>query len=301
MTQFEIRDDAFHSVISKSSELEVVADGFIFTEGPIWHPDEHWLVFSDIISSVQYRWSELDGVEVFRRPSNMSNGNFFDNEGAIVSCEHATSRVVRHEYDGRVVKTIASHFEGKELNSPNDIVVDKMGRIWFTDPSFGRIRDDVGLVREQQLDFQGVYRLDPDGTLACIDKSFQQPNGLCLSLDHTKLYVNDSADPSIRVFDIAEDGSVKNGRLFARVEGEQEGRKWVPDGMKISNDGYLFCNGPNGVHIFDPDANCLGVIRFPEKSTNFCFGGSNLDWLYITASSRLYRIKTQTTGPRMIP
>ena len=301
MSDFEIRDPAFHTVIDESAKLEVIADGFVFTEGPIWHPVEQWLVFSDIISSVQYWWSEAQGLEVFRKPSNMSNGNYFDNDGRIVSCEHATSRVVRHDHDGRVVTTLASHWEGAELNSPNDIVVDKLGRIWFTDPNFGRTRDDVGIPRDLELDFQGVYRLDPDGMFDCVDRSFKQPNGLCLSLDHSQLYVNDSADPCIRVFDIDDAGNLANGRLFARVEGEQEGRKWVPDGMKVSMDGHIFCNGPNGVHIFDKDANCLGVIRFPEKSTNFCFGGPDLDWLYITASTRVYRIKTKTSGAPMIP
>ena len=299
--KFEVRNDAFHTIIDQNVELDIVADGFVFTEGPIWHPEEHWLIFSDIITSTQYRWSEEAGVEVFRKPSNMANGNYFDAEGRIISCEHASSRVVRHDYEGKLVKTLASHFEGKELNSPNDIVCDQKGRIWFTDPSFGRIRDDVGMPRDTELDFQGVYRLDPDGGLHLVADKFKQPNGLCLSLDERKLYVNDSADPSIRVFDINADGSLSNSKLWARVEGEQEGRKWVPDGMKIASCGHLFCNGPNGVHLFDTDANCLGVINFPEKSTNFCFGGADRDWLYITASSRLYRIKTKTHGEAMIP
>lgn len=238
---------------------------------------------------------------MFRKPSNMANGNFFDKEGRIVSCEHATSRVVRHDHEGRVITTLASHFEGRELNSPNDVVVDSQNRIWFTDPSFGRIRDDVGIPRETELDFQGVYRLDPDGTLDCVVRDFKQPNGLCLSLDQSQLYVNDSADPCIRLFDINSDASLSGGNIWARVEGEQEGRKWVPDGMKVATSGHIFCNGPNGVHLFDPSAKCLGVINFPEKSTNFCFGGPDRDWLYITASSSVYRIKTKTTGLSMIP
>lgn len=301
MTQFEIRDERFFNVIDKSAELEVIAEGFIFTEGPIWHPDEHWLVFSDIIGSKQYRWSQAEGLSLFRQPSNMSNGNFFDCDGHIVSCEHATSRVVRHDHGGRVVTTLAEHYEGRALNSPNDVVVDRAGRIWFTDPTFGRIRDDVGIPRDCELDFQGVYRLDPDGTLACVVDDFIQPNGLCLSLDESMLYVNDSADPCIRRFDIAEDGSLSGDHRFAEISGEQEGRKWVPDGMKVSNCGHIFCNGPNGVHLLNGEGECLGVIRFPEKSTNFCFGGPARDKLFITASSRLYCIQTKTDGPAMIP
>ena len=301
MEKFEIRNERFFDVIDESAQLEVVADGFVFTEGPIWHPQEHWLVFSDIVSSIQYRWSQGEGVTVFRRPSNMSNGNFFDREGRIVSCEHATSRLVRHDHDGRVVTTLASHHNGKALNSPNDVVVDSKGRIWFTDPSFGRIRDDVGIPRPCELDFQGVYRLDTDGRLDCVVGDFKQPNGLCLSRDETVLFVNDSADPCIRRFDIDEDGALSGDAIWARVEGEQEGRKWVPDGMKVANTDHIFCNGPNGVHLFDPEGNCLGVINFPEKSTNFCFGGPGRNRLFVTASSRLYSIETKIDGPGMIP
>ena len=301
MDKFEVRDERFFGVIDPTAELELIADGFIFTEGPIWHPTEHWLVFSDIISSMQYRWSERFGLTEFRQPSNMANGNFFDGNGRIVSCEHATSRLVRHEYDGRVVTTLANHYDGKELNSPNDVVVDTKGRIWFTDPTYGRTRDDVGMPRDCQLDFQGVYRLDPDGSLTCVVNDFKQPNGLCLSLEESQLYVNDSVDPCIRRFHIDEAGNLSNDTLWARVDGEQEGRKWVPDGMKVANTDHIFCNGPNGVHIFDPDGICLGVIRFPEKSTNFCFGGPDRDKLFVTASSRLYRIQTRIDGPPMIP
>ena len=301
MDKFEIRDERFFEVIAPEAELEVMAEGFVFTEGPIWHPHEHWLVFSDIVSSIQYRWTEKDGISVFRRPSNMSNGNFFDREGRIVSCEHATSRLVRHDHEGRVVTTLASHYGNKELNSPNDVVVDSKGRIWFTDPSFGRIRDDVGIPRDCELDFQGVYRLDPDGTLSCVVDDFQQPNGLCLSRDEKILFINDSADPCIRRFDIGDDGSLSGDQVWARVEGEQEGRKWVPDGMKVTNTDHIFCNGPNGVHLFNAEGTCLGVINFPEKSTNFCFGGEKLDRLFVTASSRLYSIRTKIDGPGMIP
>lgn len=303
MNDFLVLDPRFHEAIAEDAQMERLTDGLLFGEGPIWHPQEQFLIFSDIIAAIQYRWSPSDGQSVFRRPSNMANGNFLDREGRVLSCEHGTSRVVRHDHEGRVVTTLASHFEGKALNSPNDIVCDARGRIWFTDPSFGRIREDVGILRDCELDFQGVYRIDPDGTLTCVVRDFQQPNGLCLSLDESRLYVNDSADPSIRVFDIAEDGSLTHDMLFARVEGEQPGggRKWVPDGMKLSHHGFLFCNGPGGVHIFDEAGKDLGTIRFPEKSTNFCFGGADRTDLFITTANCLYRLPTKTSGPPMIP
>ena len=299
---FIVHDHEFHDIIPEGSQLEAVTGGFVFTEGPIWHPTEHWLMFSDIITSTQYKWSEADGLSVVRTPSNMSNGNFFDTVGRVVSCEHATSRVVRWDYENRVLTTLASHYEGQELNSPNDIVVDTLGRIWFTDPTFGRIREDVGYIRDVILDHRGVYRIDPDGTLTCVSKDFEQPNGLCLSNDEKQLFVNDSKDPCIKRFDINEDGSLSDATVWARVKGDEpKERQWVPDGMKVTNGGALLCNGPGGVHVYNDMAKCLGVISMPEKSTNFCFGGENRDWLYITASTHLYRIKTATNGAPMIP
>ena len=305
MEKFEIRDEAFFDIIDRDAKLDVIAGGFGFTEGPIWHPDEHWLMFSDIIGSRQYRWSEKDGLSDFRRPTNQTNGNCFDREGRVISCEHASSVLTRHDHDGKLIRVLASHFEGKEFNSPNDVVVDRKGRIFFTDPPFGRMREELGILREQELDFCGVYRLDPDGTLDCLVRDFEAPNGLCLSLDETKLYVNDSWDPCIRVFDINADGTLANDTIWARVEGEvtdpKTGTKWVPDGMKFSIDGTLWCNGPGGVHLFNKDAKCPGVILIPEKSANFCFGGPKRDQLFVTASTRVYRIDTKTSGPSMIP
>ncbi|MEM8749296.1 MAG: SMP-30/gluconolactonase/LRE family protein [Pseudomonadota bacterium] len=299
--ELEIRDERLTGLFPENAKLEKLETGFTFTEGPIWHPDDHYLIFSDIAESIQYKWTEADGLSVFRKPSNQTNGNAFDLEGRVLSCEHASSCFTRHDHNGKLLSVLASHYEGKELNSPNDVVCDSKGRIWFTDPNFGRTREELGVLRDQELDFQGVYRLDPDGTLTAVAKDFKQPNGLCLSLDENQLYVNDSADPSIRCFDIAEDGSLAGGDIWVRVEGEAGPRpKWVPDGMKLSLDGHLFCNGPGGVYVYDMDATCWGVILMPEKSTNFCFGGPNRDQLFITASSGLYRVATTTTGPAMI-
>jgi gluconolactonase len=287
------RDPQLAEVVDPAFELERFAGGFGFTEGPIWHPRDNWLLFSDIAESIQYQWSERAGLSVFRRPSNQANGNAFDCDGRIVTCEHASSWLVRHEHGGKLVRPIASHWQGGALNSPNDVIVDSRGRIWFTDPSFGRTRPDLGIEREQELAFQGVFRLDPDGTLALVCDDFQQPNGLCLDLEERRLFVNDSWGPHIRVFDIAEDGGLTGGAVWATVTGEGPG---VPDGMKIDADGRVFCNGPGGVHVFSPEAEWLGVIRLPEKSTNFCFGGPGLATLYITASSSVYRIETNTRG-----
>lgn len=293
---FEIRSDKFNTVLSESAPLEEIASSLGFTEGPIWHPTENWLVFSDIQESHQYKWSEKDGLSVFRTPSNQANGNCFDRDGQIISCEHASSHLVRHDHGGKRVTAIATTFQGREFNSPNDVVCDSKGRIWFTDPSFGRIREDLGILRDQELEYQGVFRLDTDGTLHLVSDNFQQPNGLCFSPDEARLFVNDSWGGHIRVMDVADDGSVSNDRIWADVTGDGEG---VPDGMKTTTDGHILCNGPGGVHIFDADAECLGVILTPQKSTNFCFGGIDFSTLYITASTSVYRIQTGLTGLAM--
>lgn len=294
---FDIRSPKFKGVVPETSSLDTVADGFGFTEGPIWHPQEEWLIFSDIQESHQYKWSDAAGLSVYRTPSNQSNGNCFDKQSRVITCEHASSHLVRHEHGGKRVTAIATQYDGKELNSPNDVICDAQGRIWFTDPSFGRIREDLGILRDQQLPFQGVFRLDPDGTLHLVADDFQQPNGLCFSADETQLFVNDSWGGHIRVFDIAADGSLANGRIWADLTGEGEG---VPDGMKCTDAGHILCNGPGGVHVFDHQAQCLGVILTPQKSTNFCFGGPGLSTLYITASTSVYRIQTGMTGLAMI-
>ena len=293
----DIAQMAIDGVIAPGTGLERVSGGFTFTEGPIWHPTEHWLVFSDVAESIQYRWKENDGLSVFRRPSNQANGNCFDREGRIVSCEHASSHLVLHDHGGKRVRVLASHYEGRELNSPNDVICDTRGRIWFTDPTFGRIREDLGLLRDPELPTQGVYRLDRDGTLTCVADDFRQPNGLCLSNDETRLFVNDSWGPTIRVFEVREDGSLAGGDVWATLRGEGEG---VPDGMKTDLEDRILCNGPGGVHVLAPDATHLGVIRTPEKSTNFCFGGPDLSTLFITASTSVYAIETKTHARPMI-
>ncbi|MEM1287481.1 MAG: SMP-30/gluconolactonase/LRE family protein [Pseudomonadota bacterium] len=290
--------EPIEGVIAPGTQIRQVETGFTFTEGPIWHPDEHWLVFSDIAESIQYKWSEKGGLKVFRRPSNQANGNCFDREGRIITCEHASSHLVIHDHGGKRVRTLARHYGGKELNSPNDVICDSKGRIWFTDPSFGRIREDLGILRDQQQPMQGVFRFDPDGSLTCVVDDFQQPNGLCLSNDEAKLFVNDSWGPTIRVFDVEADGSLTGGEVWATISGEGEG---VPDGMKIDLDNRIFCNGPGGVHVLSAEGDYLGKIATPEKSTNFCFGGPTGKTLFITACTSVYAIETLTSAKPMIP
>jgi gluconolactonase len=292
---FRVAHDDFHQFVDLSSKLERIATGFGFTEGPIWHPHDHYLLFSDIALSVQHQWTEAAGCSVFRTPSNQANGNAFDRNGFIVTCEHASSQVVRLEHSNKLVVPIATQFEGKRFNSPNDIVADDQNRLWFTDPSYGRTREDLGLIRESELDSQAVYCLHTDGRLVQVADNFQQPNGLCFSLDGTQLFVNDTPEFHIKVFDVnKETAELSNEKIWADISGEGEGG---PDGMKVSNHGHILCNGPGGVHVLNDRGELLGVILTPEKSTNFTFGGPNHSDLFITASTSVYRIRLLTDGP----
>jgi len=289
----EIRDSRLSQIIAADAPIEQIATGFQFTEGPIWHPHEKHLTFSDIIGNAMHRWSAADGLADFRRPSQMANGNTYDSQGRILTCEHASSRVVRSDGAGGGYQVLASHYGGKELNSPNDIVVKSDGAVYFTDPHFGRIVP-YGIARQQELAFQGVYRLEPkSGALILLVDDFVGPNGLCFSLDEKQLFVNDTMQGHIRLFDVETDGTLANGRVWATVEGEGAG---VPDGMKVDQAGNLFSCGPGGVHIFDGAANCLGVIHLPEGAANFAWGDDDLCSLYVTASTSVYRVRVNVPG-----
>lgn len=288
----EIRNPEFVSVVGDSVAFEKLAGGFKFTEGPLWHPRDKYLLFSDMPGDHMRKWSEDKDVSTFRQPCAQSNGLAWDREGRLIVCEHATSRVTRTEADGSST-VIASHHNGKELNSPNDVVVKSDGGIYFTDPVYGRF-EYYGNPRPTVLDFRGVYRAEPDGKkLTLLADDFGQPNGLCFSLDEKQLFVNDTERQHIRVFDVAADGTLAGGRVWAETTGTGRG---APDGMKIDRKGNIYCCGPGGIHVFDPQATCLGVILSPEDTANFCFGDSDFCSLYITASSSLYRVRVKTPG-----
>lgn len=291
----ETRDKRFEQIVDSDSSLEQVATGFIFTEGAMWNGQTRELVFSDIPGDIMRTWSEADGVKVFREPSNKANGHYFDLEGRLLSCEHATSRVTRQERDGSIT-VLATHYGDKELNSPNDIIVKSDGAIYFTDPTYGRM-EGFGLLREQDLDFQGVYRIDPvSGDLSLLVSDFQQPNGLTFSRDEKQLFVNDTDAGHIRVFDVAADGGISGGDVWAVPEGEGDG---ACDGMKTDGEGNLYCTGPGGIFVYAPDATCLGVIRVPEVAANFTWGDDDLQTIYITASTSIYRIRTNKAGRKI--
>jgi len=288
----EIRDPKFRAVVGSAVTFEKIATGFLFTEGPLWHAAEKYLLFSDMPGDHLRKWSARDGVTTFRKPCAQSNGLAWDGQGRLLVCEHATSTVTRTEADGRST-VIASHHDGRELNSPNDIVAKSDGGIYFTDPTYGR-NEYYGKPRPLQLDFRGVYRAEPDGgKLTLLADDFGQPNGLCFSRDEKSLFVNDTERQHIRVFDVASDGTLSGSSVWARTTGAGPG---APDGMKIDSEGNLYCCGPGGIHVFDPLATCLGVIKVPEYTANFCFGDDDRRSLYVTASSSVYRLRVQVSG-----
>ena len=288
----EVRDAALTRVVGDAVAIERVATGCIFTEGPLWHPREHYLLWSDMPGDHLRRWSPREGTRTFRKPCDMSNGLAWDRAGRLLICEHASSRVTRLEPDGRLT-VLASHYQGKELNSPNDIVCWLDGSIWFSDPPYGRA-EHFGRPRPQALDFQGVYRVGPDPEHpVLLADDFERPNGLCFSLDGRRLFVNDTARQHIRVFDVRADGGVTGGKVWAETRGEGKG---APDGMKIDSAGNVYCCGPGGIHVFDPDGHDLGVIRMPEYTANFAWGDADFRSLYVTASTSVYRLRVAVPG-----
>ena len=293
MQHLEVRDPTLLSIVGEDVRVEQVATGFGFTEGPVWDKSARQIIWSDMKHDHMRSWSAERGVQTYRKPSNKANGNTYDARGRLVSCEHGTSRVVREE-SGGTLTVLASHWQGKELNSPNDIVVKSDGAIYFSDPTFGRIREDVGIPRALTLDFRGVYRIGADGRdLQVLIDDFEQPNGLCFSLDEKQLFINDTPRKHIRVFDVLSDGTIRGGRVFGETTGEAPG---APDGMKLDSAGHLYCTGPGGIHVFDHSGRCLGVIITPERPTNMAWGDDDLRTLYITAQTSLYRAKLKTPG-----
>ncbi len=290
----EIRNQRFSEIVDTSQKIELLQSGFDFLEGPIWHPNESALIFSDILGNSIFRWTEKEGSRSLRRNSHMANGNAFDALGRVITCEHATSRITRTDFAKDGAKEIlATHYEGKQLNSPNDVAVDATGMIYFTDPVSGR-SEGYGVPREPELDFSGVYKFDPkSGELKLLIDDFEKPNGLCFSRDEKRLFINDSNRSHIRVFDINGDGHLSNDSVWAETLSAGRG---VADGMKIDQEDNIYCCGPGGIHLFDKIGESLGVIKLPEQVANLCFGDDDLQSLYVTASTSLYRLRVNIPG-----
>ena len=287
----DVRDSRLLDLIDAEVVVEQIATGCQFTEGPLWHATEHFLLFSDIPANKMRKWDADSGMTVFREPSGKSNGLTYDKGGHLIACEHANRRVSRTTADGQVL-TIVSHYQGKRLNSPNDVVVKSDGSLYFTDPPYG-LSAAYGVESEKELDFQGVYRLSPNGdTLTLLVDDFDRPNGICFSPDESILYINDTERMHVRAFDVQPDGTIANGRVF----GEEEGDTGKPDGMKADIHGNVYLTGPDGIWVFAPDGTHLGIILVPERSANLAWGGDDWKSLFITASTSVYRVECKASG-----
>ncbi len=287
---FNASDPKFYDLIDVEADFESCSTGHSVTEGIIWWPQKNCLVFSDMAAGKVYSWDpETFETKIIKQPSNITNGNFIDRDGNLVSVEHATNRVVRWEPDGRWMKTLADNYEGRALNSPNDIIVDRKGRIWFSDPTYGHISAVAGIPRPCELDFQGVYCIDTDGRLVLANKDFSQPNGLCVEVGEETMLVNDTVRNNIRRYRIEDDCTLSGGEVVCELP--------TPDGTKIDKDGNIYStyNIGAGISIFDKSGKKLGEVNVPGNCRNFCFGGPNLDYLYFAANV-IYRLKIKTQG-----
>ncbi|WP_370311841.1 isochorismatase family protein [Sagittula sp.] len=298
----EALDPAFRKLIDEHAPVRQPGSGFIFTEGPIWHPVDHYLLFSDMPGDVRRRMDRA-GVREVMTPSNKGNGMTYDADLNLLVCEHSTSSVARFRPDG-TREVLASHFEGRELNSPNDIVVKSDGSIWFTDPWYGRM-PGFGVERPRDLGWQGVFRLPPnhrpgDDPQLVVDRYlFTMPNGLCFSPDETRLYINDTEQANIRVYDVGPGGTLTNGRVFA--SGIRDSLKeGVPDGMKCDASGNVWVTAPGGLWVYEPGGKLIGKVAIPEKPANLHWGGEDWRTLYVAASTSVYAIPVKV-GPRNEP
>lgn len=298
-------DPRLDALIPPDARIEVLGTGFEWSEGPVWVRDGGYLLFSDIPRNSVMKWKEGEGITLFMKPSGYtgvapygrepgSNGLALDREGRLVLCEHGDRRVARLEKEGGK-KTLADSYQGKRLNSPNDLVFHSNGDLYFTDPPYGLPRqwDDP----RRELDFCGVYRLSTDGKLTLLTREMTRPNGIAFSPDERTLYVAQS-DPKRAVwmaFPVKSDGTLGEGRVFydaTRLVGKMPG---LPDGLKVDRSGNLFATGPGGVHIFSPDGRSLGRIDTGEATAN-CAWSDDGSTLYITADMYLCRVRTRTRG-----
>jgi gluconolactonase len=301
----ERRDKRLDEIISPDAEIQVIADGFEWAEGPLWLPEQNKLLFSDIPPNKIYEWSESGGLQVFLTPSGYtqdqprggevgSNGLILDKQGRLVLCQHGDRRMARLDAPLNQPKptyvTLTDNYQGQRLNSPNDAVYKSNGDLYFTDPPYGLEKNIDDPAKE--LPFQGVYRLTPDGTLHLLTKDLSRPNGLAFSPDEKTLYVANS-DPGRAIwmaYTVQPDGNITDGRVFYDATPLTKTERGLPDGLKVNRAGYIFATGPGGIFIFDPQAKHLGTIR-PGEITSNCAFNTDESILYLTADDYLMRVK----------
>lgn len=299
MTAMHI-SESLHHLIDPDAEFEQLADGFVFSEGPAWNDVTDELIFHDIPGDARWRWTQARGAELLESPDFKGNGAVFEPGGGLLVCEQVTSSLVRIFPDGRR-EIPAFHYRGKYLNSPNDVVTHSDGSIYFTDPNYGRWPVAVGVGRECELDFQGVFRVPPGGgpvQLVVEPGEFEQPNGLCFSPDEKTMYINDRTN--LKAFDVATDGALVRGRIVC----EDMGSTGIPgtgnpDGMKTDELGNVWCTARDGIWIFSPEEELLGILPTPEVAGNLVWGGADLRTLFVTMTTKLYRVQTKVASCRL--
>ena len=297
-----VHSEKLRELVDENAEVEQVATGFTFTEGPIWHPDGY-LLFSDMPGDVRRKYTPGQGVEEVMRPAFKCNGMTLDANLDLIVCEHVTSALWKERRDGSR-ELLAYHYEGKYLNSPNDVCVRSDGSIYFSDPWYGRF-PGFGIERERELGWQGVFRIPPGGgpddvELVVDQNEFEMPNGVCFSPDESLVYINDTPRAHIKVFDVNADGSFSNGRMFFEGVGSGVIEEGIPDGMKCDERGNIWVTGPGGIWVISAEAEHLGVINVPENTGNLSWGGEDWHTLFIPSSTSLYTIRTKV-GPRHEP
>ena len=289
---FEVYDDRFQQMLIEGAKLEKHFTGTRWSEGPVYIPEDDSVLWSDIPNDRMMRWSASDGASVFRQPAGYTNGNYLDRQGRLVSCEHGNRRVSRTERDGTVV-TLVDSFQGKRLNSPNDLVVKSDDTIWFTDPPYGILSDYEGHKAESEIGACYVFRFDPaTAELRIVGDDMDRPNGICFAPDESVLYVADTGETrNIRAYDVIDGERIANGRLFAEV------RPGAADGFRVDTDGNIFTSAWDGIQVYSPEAELLGKVLVPEQRTANCvFGGPDKSRLYIAADTSLYSIELNAKG-----
>ena len=294
MLEIDMAAPTFARLVSADAPLDRIYHGLAFGEGPLWNRRDGTFLWVDIVGDTIFRWKPGAGAQIFIRPSTKANGLTFDREGRLCVAGWASRSVWRVEPDGKVT-TLASHYQGKRINSPNDIVVRSDGAIYFTDSpgalyNVGMAAEDV----QQYLDFQGVFRISPDGTrIDAVVTDTVYPNGLAFTPDESVLYVNDTRLGEIRAYDMRPDGSCGPMRLFHKLSGSEPG---IADGMKVDIEGNVYCTGPGGLHVIGPDGKLLGRIRIPDHCTNMAWGDADWRSLYITTYSSVFRTRVNVPG-----
>ena len=298
-TRIEVFDARLEPVVAGDPQLVRLCTGAIWSEGPVWMHEDDSLLWSDIPNDRMLRWSESDGMSVWRERVEFTNGHTREHDGALLHCSHGMRAVYRTRGDGPP-EIIADRFEGKRLNSPNDVVVKSDGTIWFTDPPYGIVIPEEGHPGHSELGGCFVFRLDPhSGVLTKLTDLVEEPNGLAFSPDESLLYVSDtsaalrqdgSGNHCIWVFDVSNGRTLANGRVFAVVS------PGLPDGFRLDEQGFIYTSSLDSVQIYHPDGTLMGKIHVPEKVGNVTFGGALRDQLYIAASTSIYRIRLATRG-----